>query len=407
MAAEDGWGTVGLATSGFKRTGMWAGAALALGAMHCAPALAGSSDLPALFAVSELKIGALDHDTPGLWSGFGLERQTVDANVEVLFAPWARTFGGYVRPAIGVTVNFNGETSKAYADLRWEIEAPSGVFFAMGMGAAFHDGNLGTDDPARKALGSYVLFHPSAEFGYRFDGVNSISIFFDHMSNGFTRFNNEGMDTLGIRFGHRFGSPQAPETVDGPIGNFAGPYLGAVAGYQFQSADWLAVTRGNATTSDYFASAIAGYNWQSGRGIFSVEVEASPFLKGSLSAGCIGAGFACHMDVHGLYSIRPRFGWVINDNAMIYGTGGLVIANWDTSAVNAVTGVPLASMSATNFGVAVGAGIEYKAASHLGVRAEIIHYGIPGRDLTVPGIGATNNQFESTVGRAGIVWYFQ
>jgi opacity protein-like surface antigen len=113
------------------------------------------------------------------------------------------------------------------------------------------------------------------------------------------------------------------------------------------------------------------------------------------------------MDVHGLYSIRPRFGWVINDNAMIYGTGGLVIANWDTSAVNAVTGVPLASMSATNFGVAVGAGIEYKAASHLGVQAEIIHYGIPGRDLTVPGIGATNNQFESTVGRAGIVWYFQ
>jgi hypothetical protein len=61
-----------------------------------------------VLGISELKFGALDHDTPGLWSGFGVERQSVDPNAEVLFLPWAYTFGGYLRPAIGTTINFNG-----------------------------------------------------------------------------------------------------------------------------------------------------------------------------------------------------------------------------------------------------------------------------------------------------------
>ena len=168
------------------------------------PAMADPPDTPIL-GISELKFGALYHDPPYLWSNFSVERQTADANFEVLFVPWARTFGGYLRPAIGTSVNFVGGTSKAYADLRWEIEAPSGVFFALGMGAAIHDGELGIVDADHKALGSRVLFHPSAEFGYRFDGVNSISIFADHVSNGFTQRYNEGLDTIGIRYGRRLG----------------------------------------------------------------------------------------------------------------------------------------------------------------------------------------------------------
>jgi opacity protein-like surface antigen len=383
---------------------MWASTTLALWAIHCVPAAADSPDLPPLFAVSELKIGGLEHDTTGLWSGFTLERAAVDANFEVLFTPWARAFGGYLRPAVGATVNFNGDTSKAYADVRWEIEAPYGVFFALGLGAAIHDGHLSADAPDHKALGSRVLFHPSAELGYRFDGANSISIFADHISNGFTRRNNEGMDTVGIRLGHRFGPLVAPETVDVAIADFSGPYIGASAGYQFENADWLAASAARSTTSDYFTAAFAGYSWQSGRGVFGVEVDASPF-KSSLSAVCIGPAIACQMDVHGLYSVRSRFGWVI-DHAMVYGTAGLAIAPWDSSAVNLVTGQQLATVNGTNYGVAVGAGIEYKLTPHVGVRAEIMHYGLPGRDLFVPGTGPTTNQFGSTVGRAGITWYF-
>ena len=63
--------------------------------------------------------------------------------------------------------------------------------------------------------------------------------------------------------------------------------------------------------------------------------------------------------------------------------------------------------SAINYGVAVGTGFEYKLGSHLGVRAEIMHYGLPGRDVSITGVGPANDKFESLVGRAGITWYFQ
>ena len=113
------------------------------------------------------------------------------------------------------------------------------MFFALGMGAAIHDGELGINT-GQKALGSRVLFHPSGELGYRFDGVHSISVFFDHISNGYSRRDNEGMDTIGVRFGRRLVPFSAPPTDDGAIADFSGFYVGAMAGYQLERADWRA-----------------------------------------------------------------------------------------------------------------------------------------------------------------------
>src|ERR1700682_6174925 len=107
---------------------MWTvfGAATVLALAPPLPSMADPPGTP-IFGISELKFGALYHDPPGLWSGFSVERPTADANFEVLLAPWARTFGGYLRPAIGTSVHFIGGTSKAYADMRWETETPSGL----------------------------------------------------------------------------------------------------------------------------------------------------------------------------------------------------------------------------------------------------------------------------------------
>jgi len=359
-----------------------------------------------VFAISELKLGALDHDTPGLWSGFGVERQSVDANVEVLFLPWAYTFGGYLRPAIGTTINFKGDTSKAYADLRWEAEAASGVFFALGIGAAVHNGQIDLTDPTRKALGAPVLFHPSAELGYRWDGVNSISLFADHMSNAFTQRYNEGMDTVGIRYGRRLAPimTDAP-VIEVPIPNFSGPYVGAFAGYRYETADWYTVPQVGAGVNSFAWGAYAGYNLQSGKGIFGVEADASP-IKRSLGVGCDASGISCQMDINGVYSVRARFGWVFN-NVMVYGSGGVAVTPWDSSVVNLATSQRLDLASGLNYGVAVGGGIEYKPFRHLGVRAEFMHFGVAGWDLNLPTAGTTSNQFQSYVGRVGITWYIQ
>jgi lipid A 3-O-deacylase len=153
--------------------------------------------------VQELRLGALVHDMPGLWSGFRLERGA-DINAEVILAPSIPMLGGNLRPAIGVSVSTSGQTSKAYFDARWMIEARSGFFLGLGLGAAVHNGLIDPTEVDRKALGSRVLFHIPLEIGYRFDGRNSLSMYFDHVSNGYTQKYNEGFDSLGVRYGYKF-----------------------------------------------------------------------------------------------------------------------------------------------------------------------------------------------------------
>lgn len=151
----------------------------------------------------EFRGGVLAHDVPGLWSGFSLE-SGIDINAELLFGGGYPILGGRIRPAVGVSVNTHGDTSRVYADARWEIESPSGIFFAIGLGAALHDGLLDPTDPNRKAFGSRVLFHVPIEIGLRLDARNSISVYFEHMSNAGLADSNEGLDAIGVRYGYRF-----------------------------------------------------------------------------------------------------------------------------------------------------------------------------------------------------------
>lgn len=154
--------------------------------------------------VSEFKIGLLAHDVPDLWSGFQLETDAPDINIEVIFARYVPFLGGRIQPALGASINTDGATSHAYLDARWQFETPSGLFFAIGLGAAIHDGETRPTEPDMKALGSRVLFHIPAEIGWRFDAHNSISVYFEHTSNAYTQDYNEGLDRLGVRYGYRF-----------------------------------------------------------------------------------------------------------------------------------------------------------------------------------------------------------
>jgi lipid A 3-O-deacylase len=154
--------------------------------------------------VHELTIGALSHDVPDLWSRFRRETVSADINIEAQLSPSMALFMGTLRPAIGGSINTDGQTSHAYIDARWTYEAPSGLFLGLGLGGAVHDGNTDKSDPSRKALGSRLLFHIPLELGYRLDAHNSVSAYFEHTSNAYTQTYNEGMDRLGIRYGYRF-----------------------------------------------------------------------------------------------------------------------------------------------------------------------------------------------------------
>lgn len=154
--------------------------------------------------VSEIKGGVLAHDVPDLWSGFQLETDAPDINVEVIFARYMPFLGGRLHPALGASINTGGGTSHAYLDARWQFDLTPSLFIGLGIGAAVHDGETGPTEPDMKALGSRLLFHFPVEVGFRLDPHNSISVYFEHISNGYTQDVNEGLDRLGVRYGYRF-----------------------------------------------------------------------------------------------------------------------------------------------------------------------------------------------------------
>ncbi len=162
---------------------------------------------PAVMAegvVHAWRLGVLAHDVPELWSGFSVEDDPVSINGEIAFAPALPFLGGNIRPVLGGSLATGGGTSLAYLDARWEFETAGGLFFAVGLGAAVHDGQTDLDDLDLKALGSRVLFHIPVELGYRFDDHNMLSVYFEHVSNGETADPNEGLDNLGVRYGYRY-----------------------------------------------------------------------------------------------------------------------------------------------------------------------------------------------------------
>jgi lipid A 3-O-deacylase len=177
----------------------------AVGAVALLMGVAASGETMAQSAPSSLEIrgGVLAHDVPDLWAGFNLEGG-VDINVEVLLGRGLPFLGGTIRPALGASINTDGYTSRAYLDARWEYQWQNGLFVGLGIGAAVHDGDLDCCEPDRKALGSRVLFHIPLEVGLRLDDRNSISVFFEHVSNADLADTNEGLDAIGVRYGRRF-----------------------------------------------------------------------------------------------------------------------------------------------------------------------------------------------------------
>jgi lipid A 3-O-deacylase len=153
--------------------------------------------------VHELRGGILAHDVDHLWSGFSRE-SGADLNIEAIFTPRLEVLDGTLRPALGASLNTAGDTSKIYLGGRWQYDFENGLYASAGLGAAYHNGESHLVASDRKALGSSLLFHIPLEIGYYIDRHNALSLYFDHISNAYTQDENEGLDTLGLRYGYRF-----------------------------------------------------------------------------------------------------------------------------------------------------------------------------------------------------------
>jgi outer membrane immunogenic protein len=117
-----------------------------------------------------------------------------------------------------------------------------------------------------------------------------------------------------------------------------------------------------------------------------------------------------------LATFRGRFGWLINPFVLLYATGGLAVANVQTTdsitdqlypaEFNTVSG------SETRAGWTVGAGAEWKFAAHWSVKAEYLfvdlgHFGTTSVDSLDPlGTIEHNHHLTENLVRGGINFHF-
>lgn len=156
---------------------------------------------PGDHAERTLAIGVLAHD---YGPASDHNEDGVDLSLEAQFAPL--DFIGSPRPHLGVSANFNGDTSAAYAGLSFRFRETSQWFVDGLLGAAVHNGPL-HKDPVRCTLysdcgfGVRVLPRFGLEAGYRISPVASVSLLYDHMSHKWiVDGENEGLDHIGLRY---------------------------------------------------------------------------------------------------------------------------------------------------------------------------------------------------------------
>ncbi len=149
--------------------------------------------------VSELRFGVLAHDVTDN------REDGVDLNGEILFHRLDFIdLGGVFRPHRGTTINSSGDTSFFYAGLTWTVDLTDQLFVEAAGGGGVHTEELDEIGSDTKPLGSRGLFRVSAGIGFRFGEHSSLSVLWDHYSNAGLADTNSGMDTVGVRYGHRF-----------------------------------------------------------------------------------------------------------------------------------------------------------------------------------------------------------
>jgi lipid A 3-O-deacylase len=157
---------------------------------------------PSSNTISEIRIGALWHDQ-GPFSH--RKEKGYDGNLEILFiSPDFLENVWRPRPHVGVSINSAGDTNQAYLGLTWQRHFYQNYFANFSLGAGYHDGYKVTDLLDRKSLGCKLLFRESIDVGYRFENSHSIMAHLDHISNAKLCSTNEGLESVGIRYGYHF-----------------------------------------------------------------------------------------------------------------------------------------------------------------------------------------------------------
>jgi outer membrane immunogenic protein len=139
----------------------------------------------------------------------------------------------------------------------------------------------------------------------------------------------------------------------------------------------------------------AGYNWQIGCFVVGIEADLSVSgMSGSQNVSPIQplpfGVLSAHEDINWFGTVRPRLGYLLRPNVLVYATGGLAYGNASYSAnTNFIPGsggiadeqYP-ASFSSTKVGWTLGAGVEYAFSKCWTVKAEYLYMDLGSESVT-------------------------
>ena len=189
--------------------------------------------------------------------------------------------------------------------------------------------------------------------------------------------------------------------------SWTGAYIGVVGGYGWGNSDSssdilsdalppvvLLTVDNSIDVEGFLLGGQLGYDFDLGNGfVLGVAGDMSwSDMSGEDCVeigGCTGAAGDSYADsdVNWLATIRGRAGFTTG-SLLIYGTGGLAIAEAETSITNVDgLGDPTRSDSNTHFGWVIGAGAEFKVTENMSLGAEYLHVDLGNEDYEFQGPG--------------------
>ena len=175
----------------------------------------------------------------------------------------------------------------------------------------------------------------------------------------------------------------APAYAPPPAYSWTGFYLGINGGYGWGSSDWAGMGVTNSPSGGMIGGTI-GYNWQTpSRWVWGLEGDLDWAGFNNSSICQFGASCETRSTWFGTGRARVGYGW---DRVMPYVTGGVAFGNIEA------TQSAFGSVSDTNVGWTVGAGIEAAIAPQWTAKVEYLY-----ADL-----GSTNCSFPTCSSSSGV-----
>lgn len=110
------------------------------------------------------------------------------------------------RVHLGGEIGTEGSANTVYGGINWTIDLNDKIFFDVGFGGLWHDGNLrNTGSETGAQLGCRFLFREYAAVGYRINQNWNISTQIEHASHAnLCDGPNDGITRAGLMLGYRF-----------------------------------------------------------------------------------------------------------------------------------------------------------------------------------------------------------